>query len=151
MAGWRGQTAQSVQDVLDSLLDSCIRAALDQLGKRGEFYPFAYTASVDGGIAPAAYWDGDDRPSPADVTRGLLAGIDGQRDQLAAYGLAEAVSVEDVAPTAIHVSLEHRDGPAIIVIAPYSLRRRRKVALGDFLAQEGQHRIWPAPATPSDT
>ncbi|SIE78796.1 Uncharacterised protein [Mycobacteroides abscessus subsp. abscessus] len=64
-----------------------------------------------------------------------------QKDELAAYALAYDTHVAALGSDAIEVRLQHREGAAMTVQAPYS-KRGSTVEIGDLIAQSATRTIW---------
>lgn len=135
------------RDELDALLDPMLNFAQDLLRKRGEFYPFGGTISAEGELSLSAADTGDDHPPSQDVID-LLAG--GMRAQAAAGHIRAAAICYDsrFAPEggektdAIAVSLEHRDGDAVLVMQPYSKGRFTGFKFGQLVSVPPERRVF---------
>jgi hypothetical protein len=75
----------------------------------------------------------------------ILEGLRKDRDSLRAVVLVEDVAVEALGSDAIRFTLEHRDGPAIAVFAPYSVGPwpMRRVSFGEGFTEDGERLVWP--------
>ncbi|MDR1441184.1 MAG: hypothetical protein LBJ02_02135, partial [Bifidobacteriaceae bacterium] len=94
-------------------------------------YPFALVMTVDGETEMAASNAGAEKPVVAEVVESLTAGLISNRDQYRAVAVTARVrlTMNDGSPVnAVLVRLDHKEGPALDVYAPYTLKgRRRKV------------------------
>lgn len=134
---------------LDALLDPLLDFAQDLLRKRGEFFPFGGTMSSGGEISLTAADPGDERPASQDVIDLL---VDGLRAQATAGQIRAAAICYDSRFTseggettdAIAVSLEHRDGDAVLVMQPYSKGRFTGLKFGQLVAVAPERRVFTA-------
>ncbi|CAI9415393.1 hypothetical protein [Nocardioides sp. T2.26MG-1] len=142
MTSWRDSATQSAQDDLDGLLNLVLPHAEDLLRRRGEFYPFGATVSMDGTTALIGADPGlGRRPPPDQVLAGLYQGVQGDAASLRAAAFVADVRVGR--SDAIRVELEHRDGVAPVVLVPYTpSRSNRPVKLGSMSAVAGEPRVW---------
>ncbi|GAA2002231.1 MULTISPECIES: hypothetical protein [Nocardioides] len=139
-APWRDAASEPVRDDLDSLAGEAVTRAQALLEESGEFYPFGLSADAEG-LALVGADDLGSHPQAGEVLDVLVAGLHASRDTLRATALVYPVSVEGSA--AVRVELEHRDGPALEVLVPYTVNRRRtKVTLGASSVAEGPRQIW---------
>ena len=135
------------RDELETLLDPLLDFAQDLLRKHGEFFPFGGTIDNDGQVALSAAHTGDERP-PSQEVIDLLA--DGMRAQASAGQIRAAaicydsrVTPEGGAKTdAIAVSLEHRDGDAVLVMLPYSKGRFTGLKFGQLVSVAPERRVF---------
>lgn len=142
MTSWRDSASPSAQDDLDDLLNLVLPHAEDLLRRRGEFFPFGATVSIDGVAALIGADPGlGRRPPPDRVLASLYRAVQGD-----AAALRAAAFVADVRigrSDAIRVELEHRDGVAPVVLVPYLPSKANKaVKLGLMSAVEGEPRVW---------
>ncbi|GAA0626109.1 hypothetical protein HPO96_35600 [Kribbella sandramycini] len=140
MASWRDTASEEAQETLDGLFSTALDLAEQQIGKQGGFAPFALhvTAEGDGSIEMA------DEPDSDKALEILWSGAREQRDKLAAVAVVVDVSLPDDGwADGIRVEAEHREGVALIVVAPYRRKRlRRSVELGQFRSVPGEQRVW---------
>lgn len=90
--------------------------------------------SLPEGVAPLAL-----------AARSLLVdGLRKDRDSLKAVIVVEDVAVEALGSDAIRFTLEHRDGPAIAVFAPYTVGPwpMRRVDFGEGATDDGDRLVW---------
>lgn len=135
---------------LDALLDLLLKFAQQMLRKRGEFFPFGGTVSSEGQVSMTAADTGDQRPASQAVVE-LLAG--GMRAQASAGQIRAAAICYDSRFTpeggaktdAIAVSLEHRDGDAVLVMQPYSKGRFTGLKFGQLVALAPERRVFSPP------
>jgi len=132
---------------LDQLVSFCLPFAQDQLGKRGEFYPFAATVHFDGALTPLAIDDGDERPKPSEM---ILRFVELIRSFVPRGGLeASAICYDGLVSLegrpkrdAITVELEHANGECVKIFQPYKKRLIRGYAFDPLVAIQGERRIF---------
>ena len=135
---------------LDALLEELLKFAQQMLKKQGEFFPFGGTISSQGELGLTAADTGGERPEPQGVIE-LLAG--GMRAQATAGQIRAAAICYDSRFTpeggaktdAIAVSLEHRDGDAVLVMLPYSKGRFTGLKFGQLVAVAPERRVFSPP------
>ncbi len=133
-----------MREDLDVLFGSVEPFALQTIARFRRLVPFGAALENSGetrfvGSAP------EGAASLALVARGTLVdGLRKDRDSLKAVVLVEDVAVDALGSDAIRFSLEHRDGPAIAVFAPYSVGPWpwRKVSFGEGVTDEGERLVW---------
>jgi hypothetical protein len=87
--------------------------------------------------------DGTEQPASLDVLAVLWDGLRSQRDQLRAIAVVSDVRLSD--SDAIRVELEHKEGPAMAVLFPYSRSRiRQRVDFGGLSAAPADPQVWSA-------
>jgi hypothetical protein len=65
------------------------------------------------------------------------------RDELVAVAVVADVRLVDEGGDAIRVQLEHRDGVALEIAAPYRRQRlRRRAEIGELRLGEAETRVW---------
>ena len=136
------------RDEMDSLLDTLLGFAKQQLEKRGEFFPFAASVDSSGALGMVAVDLGDEHPESADVIDALYGAL----SRSAAEGAIRAAGVcADVLVTppgssdktdAIKTWLEHADSDPVEVFLPYSKKRLRGFTFGEVFARSGTPRIF---------
>ena len=140
------------RDELDALLDPLLEFAQEMLRKQGEFFPFGGTITSEGQMSLTAADTGDERPASQDVVELLARGM---RAQATAGAIRAAAICYDSRFTpkggaktdAIAVSLEHRDGDAVLVMQPYSKGRFTGLTFGQLVAMDpGERRVFPSHA-----
>ncbi len=135
------------RDELDALLDPLLKFAQESLQKRGEFFPFGGTITNEGQVSLTAADTGEERPASQEVIE-LLAG--GMRAQASAGQIRAAAICYDSRFTpeggaktdAIAVSLEHREGDAVLVMQPYSKGRFTGFKFGQLVAVAPERRVF---------
>lgn len=145
MSSWRDTASPQAQQDLDTLLDTALGFAQQQLDRHGEFFPYAVAIDTSGQVETiAARPDStDERPTSADVIESCIAAVISQRDYTRACCIVADVRVRDLDSDAIQVDLEHTDGQALTVLLPYVKKRlSRKIEYGQLRARSGQRRIW---------
>jgi hypothetical protein len=144
MSSWRDVASPQAQDDLDELLKPALAFDQQQLGKHGEFYPYAVVVDHDGQQRVAAADTGQEYPSSADLIRGLVRSLSEQRNNLRAAAIVADVHVAEIGSDAIRVTLEHCERVALSVLLPYRLRRiGRGVVYGDPRLVPTEALIWP--------
>ena len=144
MTSWRDGASPQAQDDLDGLLDAALPFAQQQIETHGEFFPYGVALDADGTQRMVAGDpDGTEQPASLDVLAVLWDGLRSQRDQLRAIAVVSDVRLSD--SDAIRVELEHREGPAMAVLLPYSRSRMRKrVDFGGLSASAADPQVWSA-------
>ena len=137
------------RDDLDTLLNSLLPFAKQQLGKRGEFYPFGNVMQVTGEVQLLAGYADTEHPPSQEVIDLLIEGMQQQAvaGEIRAAGLCfdSRIRLEDGSPTdAITVDLEHFGGDAVRAFVPYSKGRFTGYRFGDLIASPGAHRVFLA-------
>ena len=136
------------RDEMDSLLNTLLPFAQQQLERHGEFFPFA--ASIDSTGAPRmlAVDLGDEHPESTDVIDSLYEALarSAAGGEIRAAGVCADVRV--TAPgsaeqtDAIRTSIEHAEGDPVEVFMPYAKRRMRGFEFRDLFAQPGTPRVF---------
>jgi hypothetical protein len=143
-ASWRDGVPQDVQDDLDRLFGIVEPFALRTIARFRRLVPFG--AALENSGESRLVGSIPERRSPlALAIRGILVdGLRKDRDSLKAVILVEDVAVDTLGSDAIRFTLEHRDGPAIAVFAPYSVGRWpwRRVTFGEGVTDEGERLVW---------
>lgn len=114
---WRDSVPERVQADLDGLLDAAIGLAEKKLSERGEFFPFAMAVDASGGtrvIESAA----DTAQQAREVN---ISALRRMRSEIRAAAVVVDVLVPETGTAAIEAHFEHRDGPAISVLEPYTV------------------------------
>lgn len=143
-ASWRVGVPQEVQDDLDRLFGIVEPFALKTIARFRRLVPFGAALENSGesrlvGSVP------EKLSSLTLAIRGMLVeDLRKDRDSLKAVVLVEDVAVEALGSDAIRFTLEHRDGPAIAVFAPYSVGPwpLRRVTFGEGVTDEGERLVW---------
>ncbi|MBQ9685476.1 MAG: hypothetical protein IJV41_02855 [Oscillospiraceae bacterium] len=132
----------------ETILDTLLSFAKQQLKKRGEFYPFGAVMLADGSITLTAYEDQNNEfPDSVDVIQNLVKHHKEEAEQgkIRASGIAwdAMLSTADGKKTdAVLISLEHIDHYTVVVGQPYNLGLFKKLKFGEVFAQEGKHEIF---------
>ncbi|SID90887.1 hypothetical protein [Mycobacteroides abscessus] len=134
---WRNTASAEAQDALDTLLSTSIDLAMQNLQKSDSFIPFAVTVNAGQEHSLVSGAGEDANQTIATLERELTA----QKDELAAYAIAYDTHVAALGSDAIEVHLQHREGAAMTVQAPYS-KRGSTVEIGDLIAQSATRTIW---------
>ena len=146
MTSWRDEASPRAQQQLDELLNVALGFAQQELGKHGEFFPYA-AAIGEGGepeliaVRPA---EGGERPASADVIDSCVETLVERRERIQAAAVVADVSAPD--GDAIRVELEHVEGHALAVLLPYSKKRfGGGIDYGELRAQAGRPLVWATP------
>lgn len=141
---WRASASQTAQDDLDGLLNFVLPVAEELLGKHAEFYPFGAAVSNDGEASLAGADPGlGEHPASDAVLAALYQGARMSSTSVRAAAFVVDVIVEG--SDAVRVELEHREGIALVVLAPYKRRRfKRAVTFGQMSVSSGDPRVWAA-------
>ena len=146
MTSWRDTASAIAQDDLDNLLNAVLPFAERQLGKHGEFFPFGSTVTVDGQVALlAADPRGGDRPESQLVLDALYQAARSTVDDIRAVAFVADVRMGG-GGDAVRVELEYKEGPALIVLLPYSQTRKglkKTITFHPMTVSAGQQRVWP--------
>ena len=122
--------------------------ARQQLGTRGEFFPFAVAVGGNGAIEiiDARLDTADEHPPSAEVLAVCVASLRSKRAGIRACATAADVTLDQPRRgDAIRVDLEHAEGHALTVDLPYTKQRRRGIHYGPIQAHAGPHQIWEPP------
>ncbi|MCP3880625.1 MAG: hypothetical protein GY701_19870 [Sulfitobacter sp.] len=144
MTSWRDNASSQAQADLDSLLNTALGFAQQQLDAHGEFFPYAVAIDTAGQAEMiASRPDPDDEhPRSTDVLDTCIAALVSQRDILRAGAIVADVRLPDAGTDSIQVDLEHTDGHALTVLLPYMKKRWRGIEYGELQAQPGRSQIW---------
>ncbi|SDC05443.1 hypothetical protein SAMN04488581_0003 [Mycolicibacterium neoaurum] len=141
---WRATTDQAAQTDLDDLLKDSIQVAIQGLAHQN-LAPFMLVISVSGERAVRSLA----APLPDNAVDTAINALqtDKDRDDLRARATVIDVLVrQPYEGEAINVRLEHRQGPAIDVLVPYSRTDERVTVSTDSLtASADRRRLWPDP------
>jgi hypothetical protein len=136
---------------LDRLLNAVLPLAERHLAKSGEFYPFGASMDADGGIAIVEAHTGTERPLSSDLLALLWEGMRDSARGRTVRAVAVCCDVrlreprDDGAEDAIAVEMEHADGEAVNVYAPY-VRRGDTVTIGELFATRRTRRVFGEPS-----
>jgi hypothetical protein len=144
MASWRDTTSDQAQTDLDALLNAVLPFAEQTLSKYGEMFPFGAAVSSDGQLEMLASDPaGGERPRSEAVLRALYEGARASSRTRRAFAFVADVHVNGA--DAVHVELEHQEGTALVVLAPYSRSRpKKKVTFGQISGSMGRPNVWIA-------
>ena len=145
MTSWRQTASAQTQSDLDGLVSSALDFAQQQLTKHGEFYPFGLVVDLDAATRIIDITTNDAHPRSHAVIERCREMITGQRAAIRASAVCADVQIKTAGTDAIQVELEHADGIALIIVLPYTKRRRNKIDYGQLGASTGEHRIWSPP------
>jgi hypothetical protein len=114
------------RDDMDSVLDTLLSFAQQQLETRGEFYPFAASVDSSGSPGMVAADLGEEHPESMDVIDVLYEGLSRSAadGEIRAAGVCADVRVTPPGSSettdAIWTSIEHADTDPVEVLLPYS-------------------------------
>jgi len=148
VSSWRDIASQQAQEDLDGLVGVALDFAKQQLGTRGEFFPFAVAVGANGAIEiiDARLDTADEHPPSAEVLAVCVASLRSKRAGIRACATAADVTLDQPRRgDAIRVDLEHAEGHALTVDLPYTKQRRRGIHYGPIQAHAGPHQIWEPP------
>ncbi len=134
---WRNNTTAEAQDALDTLLSTAIDLAVQNLQKADSFIPFAVTVNAGQEHSLLSGAGEEAKQTIATLERELTS----QKDHLAAYALAYDTRVAALGSDVIEVRLQHREGAAMTVHAPYT-KRGNAVEVGELIGQTVSRTIW---------
>ena len=141
---WRENISQQAQDEMDKLFSAGIDIAFDLLSKNKEFYPFGLQIPKNGDVDIVAVHQGEERPLSQDVISDLKAVLSSSRNDFKAAAIVYDVKVNRK-DDAIVVLMEHCEGEAIEVIAPYEISgifKKVKLRLERSEAYFAEKYIW---------
>jgi hypothetical protein len=143
MPSWRDTTSATAQSELDALLSTVLPLAREHLSRYGELLPFGAATAADGSIALLAVDTGQPSSPRVDVLQRLQTVARAGKAENRAVAFVSDVTLQ--AGDAVRIELEHSEGVAIVVIAPYTRGVvRRRVKIGTLRATSGEPRIWTA-------
>ncbi len=129
-------------------MNAVLPFANEMLGKHREFFPYGGTMSMDGTIAQAAAWTGEERPASVEVMKLLNDGFRAGAGRGEHRATALVYDIRTIPPgkrkkqDAIAVALDHRDSYSVIVIFPYSFASDGKLAVEESFAVKGKGAIF---------
>lgn len=139
---WRATTSQAAQTDLDDLLKDSIQVAIQGLAHQN-LAPFMLVISVSGERAIRSLA----APLPdnaVDTAINALQADNDRNDLRARATVIDVVVRQPFEGEAINVRFEHRQGPAIDVLVPYSRTDERVNVNTDALtASADRRRLWP--------
>jgi len=141
---WRDGVPPAVQDDMDRLFAVVEPFALRTISRFRRLIPFGAVLENSGETRTVGSVPKKLTPFTLAIRGMLVEGLRQDRDSLKAVVLVEDVAVEALNSDAIRFTLEHRDGPAIAVFAPYSVGPwpRRKVTFEPGTTDEGERLVW---------
>ena len=142
MTSWRDSASSQSQADLDGLLSEVLPFAQQQLERRGDFFPYGATVSIEGDIRMTAADPGlGEWPGSQAVLDALYAGVRAARTTARAAAFVADVKLDG--RDAIRVELEHAEGGAMTVFMPYSRGRLRKsISYEQLQAGGSESHIW---------
>ena len=142
MTSWRDSTSAQAQDDLQNLIDFVLPFAQQQLDRHRGFFPFGATVDTEGEVSMIAELPNPrERPDSKALLQSLYSSIQDEARGLRAAAIVSDVTTDD--GDAIRAEVEHREGTALVVLAPYSTQRLRKAkAYGELELLPGEPRLW---------
>ncbi|OHU22408.1 hypothetical protein BKG76_18310 [Mycobacteroides franklinii] len=134
---WRENATAGAQEALDTLLSTAIDLAVQNLQNVDSFIPFAVTVNAQQEYSLLSGAGEDAKETIATLERELAS----QKDHLVAYALAYDTRVAALGSDAIEIHLQHREGAAMTVQAPYT-KTGNIVEIGELVAQSATRAIW---------
>ncbi|WP_131831966.1 hypothetical protein [Mycobacteroides abscessus] len=134
---WQGTTDPVAERTLNTLLHTVLSLAVDNLRRDPEFEPFAVTAR---GEFQHALLSGEGE-NQSRRTANLVRLLANQANHLTAFAMAHATHLDAGHRDAVEIRIQHRDGLAITVYAPY-VKYGKAVAVGELTAENTVDTIW---------
>jgi hypothetical protein len=128
MGSWREGVSEEAQNDFDSMFEQGLNVASRLLSKNKEYYPFGLTVSKKGEIRHTMATDGDEHPASNAVIANLQKAFVAAKNELRAIAIVYDVKI-NTGEDAICLSLEHKQGAAIKIIAPYIFKGFLKKSL----------------------
>ncbi|HEY8700153.1 MAG TPA: hypothetical protein VIM08_04180 [Arthrobacter sp.] len=125
MTSWRDTASAQAQADLDGLLEPALGFAQQSLGERGEFYPYAVVVNIAGEQEMIMAEAPTEQPESTSVIDSITRDLASHRDNYRAVAVVADVRVREAGTDAIRVTLEHREGPVMSVVLPYTRRKFR--------------------------
>jgi len=125
MTSWRDTASTQAQADLDGLLQPALGFAQKCLDERGAFYPYAVVVNTAGAQEMITAKIPDEQPESTSVIDAITRTLAGQRDGFRAVAIVADMRVREAGTDAIRVTLEHREGPVMSVLLPYTRRKFR--------------------------
>jgi hypothetical protein len=142
MVSWRDTASDEAQADLDGLLNAVLPFAEQTIAKYGELFPFGASVNTSGDLAMLAADPAiGEQPASNEVLQMLRQGVQRSLDTTRAVAFVVDVLVEG--SDAIRMEMEHREGTAIVVLAPYTHSRFNKsVTLGQMSVSAAPLQVW---------
>lgn len=138
VANWQGTTNPVAQKTLDTLLYTVLSLAVDNLRSGQGFEPFAVAARGEFQHALIEGAGENDCQRRDNLVRQLAA----QANRVTAFAMAHNTPADASGRDAVEIRLEHRDGLAVVVYAPY-IKLGKAIAVGQLTAEESAtESIW---------
>jgi hypothetical protein len=141
-----GQPTPEARQDYNALLELLMPFAEQMLKKNGEFFPFGATVSVEGEVAAAAAYDGNEMPPSEQVIALLTEGFQGEArsGKIRATGICyDGRIVQDGKKVdAVIISLEHASGNATKTCVPYTKGLFGKYRFGQLIAGQEDAKIF---------
>ncbi len=125
---------------LEKLLNALLPFAQQMLAKHGEFFPFGATVNLEGAVAMANVFDGDEHPLAQTVVDELTEALKAQATAGEIRAAAICYDGRVIPPDetekcdAVCVGLEHESGEAADVFMPYCKKLFRGYKYGELFA-----------------
>jgi hypothetical protein len=140
MSTWRDRTSLEAQDELDRLLNFSLDAAMHEIEKRAEFYPFGAVIANTGDIRLIVSEMLEEHPLSLDVLDTLYKSLQVDSPSIHAAATVSDVKLSD-GRDGVRVELEHKEGTVIAVVLPYQ-SNGSGVEYGSLQAEVGLQHIW---------
>lgn len=137
VTNWQGTADSVTQRMLSTLLYTALSLAVDNLRCGQGVEPFAITATGEfqhALLSGSGEYRGQRR---AAIIRQLSA----QADRVTAFAMVCDTNIDALCRDSIEICLQHRDGLAITVRAPY-IKRGKIIAVGELTAESAAATIW---------
>ena len=138
------------QPYVENLYGTLVTFAQDMLSEHGEFYPFCFTVSPDGSLAPLAIGDAGEHPSSAQVIEMLTGALRAKASagEIIGAGLCYDVSIKPVdgMTDAICIDIEVVDD-SFRVLVPYANGDSGDVEYGEPSAADKARSLFPEPTS----
>jgi len=145
MSSWRDSVSERAQAELDTVLDSALRLAQNQLAKAHEFDPFAIIGHDDGRTLEVAIDKTQlgKHPETAEITAALVSQLRMLARQSRCTALTVNTRLNKEKTDAVEIRLEHREGAALVVLLPYKRAKfGSHVEYSPLKAFAGTHEVW---------
>lgn len=132
----------------ETLMSAVLPFAQQMLAKHGEFFPFGGAMENDGKIVSVSVFDGIEQPASDHVIRQIKdaftagARTGTYRATALVYDAKVKLPSTGEISDAISVSLNHRDNYSVIVMFPYMIDGRKKIAFAPPYAEKGEADIF---------
>jgi hypothetical protein len=143
MASWADSASHQAQADLDELYDAASDLAARRISLAGNFQPFAFAVSIDGHVQAVQPSDPSGKVSEvSEQLATLWRDLAESKNDLRAVAVAVNVTLSEENRDGIQITVEHREGIAIGLIARYTVGANRIPQLETPSAYEEDPRIW---------